>query len=456
MANKLNIAAPPIQRGQGFTVSQPTAEALPLARIRTDGGTQARFDLNTDTVAEYRQAMQDGAVFPPVVVYYDGTDHWLADGFHRVAATEQIRMEIAADVRPGTKRDAILHAVGANKTHGLRRTHKDVQRSIWTLLNDAEWQKWSDREIARQVGCHHETVGAQRGKLAASGGIRQIEPRLVERNGTTYEQAPRKGPVQGFVNAQAHAERLGGALSFSDGTYTLDLNGVRVESTDFADMQRQLVAAQQAGQQAAQPQPAPDITPDQAQAQIAKLLGKAEQWAVGTWGRKDLCNKATDLVRLLSGNEYDMAIQRIASVEHERELPPDAGQFTTPEGWRWTQTGPLLYQLTSSDGWTTNAYSTRQAVIEEAAQISGEPKRTAVTTVIPAPAAPLVYGHPWIDYELTATATDFRRVAASARQWKIDLAQMQDADEETRYEFSQAVREAMRDVISLWTALPKD
>ena len=63
--------------------------------------------------------MLDGAVFPPVIVFHDGADYWLADGFHRVEAARKIdRKEIEAEIRDGTARDAILHGIGANATHG--------------------------------------------------------------------------------------------------------------------------------------------------------------------------------------------------------------------------------------------------------------------------------------------------------------------------------------------------
>lgn len=44
--------------------------------------------------------------------------------------------KIKADVREGTRRDGILHAVGANATHGNRRTNEDKRRAIVILLND--------------------------------------------------------------------------------------------------------------------------------------------------------------------------------------------------------------------------------------------------------------------------------------------------------------------------------
>lgn len=56
---------------------------LDLDLIRIDGGTQSRVELNQETVAEYCEAYKAGANMPPVIVFYDGTDRWLADGFHR-------------------------------------------------------------------------------------------------------------------------------------------------------------------------------------------------------------------------------------------------------------------------------------------------------------------------------------------------------------------------------------
>lgn len=71
--------------------------------------------------------------------------------------------------------------------------------------------------------------------------------------------------------------------------------------------------------------------------------------------------------------------------------PTDNGQYATPEGWRWLMTGPLLYQLASNDGRTTNKHATRHAAIQEAANITAEYVQTVrgdrapVATVIPAP-----------------------------------------------------------------------
>lgn len=159
---------------------------LPLTAIRIDGGTQPRAQTESDVIDDYAEAMLNGTSFPSVIAFYDGKEYWLADGFHRVEAAKRAGLtDIAADVRQGTQRDAILFSVGANASHGLRRTNADKRRAVERLLRDEEWAKWSDREIARNCAVHHEMVGKLRKEL--SGGIRQIDDeRTVQRNGSTY------------------------------------------------------------------------------------------------------------------------------------------------------------------------------------------------------------------------------------------------------------------------------
>ncbi|UJB73084.1 ParB-like nuclease domain-containing protein (plasmid) [Acaryochloris sp. 'Moss Beach'] len=176
--------------------SESSIESIEIAKIRMDGGTQPRSKLYEEVVADYAEDMKQGATFPPVVIYYDGKDYWLADGFHRVRAKEAIdEKEISAEVFPGELRDAVLHSVGANAAHGLRRTNADKRRAVNRLVRDREWKKWSDREIGRRCGVSGKFVGTVRRELSAtysqidSDGQDEIDPntRMAIRGGTTFE-----------------------------------------------------------------------------------------------------------------------------------------------------------------------------------------------------------------------------------------------------------------------------
>lgn len=123
--------------------------SLLISQIRRDGGTQVRIAQNQFTIDEYAEKMIAGAIFPPVVVFFDNSEYWLADGFHRVNAAIQAGIEhINVDIKSGEKRDAILYAVGANSSHGLRRTNEDKRNAVLLLLNDPEWRERSDYWIA--------------------------------------------------------------------------------------------------------------------------------------------------------------------------------------------------------------------------------------------------------------------------------------------------------------------
>lgn len=161
---------------------------LDLELIRIDGGTQIRAELNQETVDAYAEAYAAGAKFPPVTVFYDGKDRWLADGFHRFFAAKKAgKTSILENITPGTKRDAILFSLGANGAHGLNRTNADKRNAVETMLQDPEWSAWSDNAIAKACLVDHKTVAARR--IAILGNSQDAPTtRTVERNGKTYEQ----------------------------------------------------------------------------------------------------------------------------------------------------------------------------------------------------------------------------------------------------------------------------
>jgi hypothetical protein len=140
---------------------------IKLDLIRLDSGAQARAKLDEDVVAQYAEALTARAAFPPPVVYFDGTDHWLAEGFHRVHANLKIgAVSMEVEVRLGNKRDAVLFGVGANQDHGLQRNNADKRKAAEILLMDEEWGKWSDREVARRVGVGHTFIARVRAEIS--------------------------------------------------------------------------------------------------------------------------------------------------------------------------------------------------------------------------------------------------------------------------------------------------
>ena len=126
-----------------------------------DGGAQMRVEMKPDVVREYADDMADGAIFPPVIVYFDGTDYWLGDGFHRVEAARKLEREtINAEVRDGDVRQAVLHGIGSNASHGLRRTQADKRtagnREVYAYRFDWDEEGVVDgRDLSVALGAGH-------------------------------------------------------------------------------------------------------------------------------------------------------------------------------------------------------------------------------------------------------------------------------------------------------------
>lgn len=169
---------------------------IPLVELRRDGGTQVRAEMNAATVEDYAAALADGKVFPPVTAFYDGEVYWLADGFHRVLAHEKAGLvDVAAEVRTGSKRDALLFAVGANATHGLARSNRDKRRAVEILLKDEEWAGLGDVWAAEKTGVNRKTIWRIREEFRL--GNAQPEPTTrIGKDGKQYPTRKTKATVE--------------------------------------------------------------------------------------------------------------------------------------------------------------------------------------------------------------------------------------------------------------------
>ncbi len=190
---------------------KPTTESIKIIRIAVDDQTHPRAKLNQAVVAEYSEAMRNGDVFPPIDIFCKGTSIYLADGRHRIEAARRLaRTTILAEVHSGDHRDAILFALAANTTHGVRRSNADKRKAVRIVLADPEWRTWSANEIAKRCNVSWGTVRSVWAEVRKEFGLPAFEDTLerkVRRGGSEFTQKKRRGrrekPKDPFVDAIA-------------------------------------------------------------------------------------------------------------------------------------------------------------------------------------------------------------------------------------------------------------
>ena len=142
-------------------------ERIALNKIRLDGGTQPRKEIDEPLVQHYTEVLLEGkSKFPPVDVWFDGKSYWLSDGFHRFHSHKRAGYtDMEANVMQGTKRDAFIACLKVNSKHGKPRTSEERRYVVQLALEDIEIGSESDHTIADLCDVSVMTVGRVRKAL---------------------------------------------------------------------------------------------------------------------------------------------------------------------------------------------------------------------------------------------------------------------------------------------------
>lgn len=183
-----------------------------LDLIERDTSIQCRAAIDTATVNEYAERMEEGDVFPCVELFspspQDKTGKaYIGDGWHRIMAAEQIGAEeINANVHLGGRLDALKCALEANSMHGLKRSNADKRRCVEVALR--EFKDLSSRALAEMCGVGHELVEASRQIQLAESANSQAKCR-TGRDHKSYPVRPKATggkPSKGFPEPEEWAK----------------------------------------------------------------------------------------------------------------------------------------------------------------------------------------------------------------------------------------------------------
>ncbi len=141
---------------------------LALRDIVVDSSVDIRERLDEPTISTYMEVFDR---LPPITVFETPEGMILADGFHRVSAATRLgHQEVEADVKKGTRQDALEFAASANATGGLRLTSEERRLGIRRLVG--LHPEWGNSEVSSRMACNDELV------------------RQVKRNLEVYREAP--------------------------------------------------------------------------------------------------------------------------------------------------------------------------------------------------------------------------------------------------------------------------
>lgn len=127
---------------------------------------QARSRMDPQVIKDYEGLISEGVEMPPIKVVCIQNQLYVVDGFHRVHAyRNQGRDRIEAEVIESTAQDALILAISANQSHGLRRSIQDKNKAVEMALENIELADQSDRQLAKLCGVSQPFVSSVRARM---------------------------------------------------------------------------------------------------------------------------------------------------------------------------------------------------------------------------------------------------------------------------------------------------
>jgi uncharacterized ParB-like nuclease family protein len=167
----------------------PEVKTIGIFDISADAATQMRVDMDDDQVANCEEAYRAKAAIPPIDVFEGDGTYYIGDGWHRYHGARRAGLKnIAANVWPGGRPAAIKHALGANATHGLRRSNSDKRKAVRVALG--EFPDLSNRAIAEMCKVSDPFVSKLRPEVLT------VSTSRIGQDGKTYPVKPPAEPVQ--------------------------------------------------------------------------------------------------------------------------------------------------------------------------------------------------------------------------------------------------------------------
>jgi hypothetical protein len=188
-----------------FTQMASQEKRLPINTITLDRDIQIRERTDPATVREYAELKKEGYSFPPIVIFTDGVNNYLADGWHRLEADGRNNAQaVACRVFKGSKDHAILFAIWNNREQmGLRWDKQARDRSVLQLHR--LHPDWSDGVIHQATRVPVSTVRRLRQEERRITG--EIKPDKVRGTDNRCQSASKRPH-----DRNAHADKHGNPI----------------------------------------------------------------------------------------------------------------------------------------------------------------------------------------------------------------------------------------------------